>query len=987
MGKGSGGGTNTVTNNSSPPPEVMEQYRNLISQGNQVAGGPLNQYGGPMIAGFTPDQTAAMNTVNNSQGISAPYINQAQGMINSSQTPLWNSTQQWSPDAIQKYMNPYQQDVTNATMANINETNAQQNQQVVGDAISKGAWGGDRAGIAQSEMARQQALASNQTLAGLNSQNYTQATNQFNQQQGAQLGANTTNNWLASQGAFGEANLGTTAQSNALQGAAAQLATGQQQQTLAQSALNIPYEQFLQQQAYPYQNLSWLSGISTGLGSGMGGTSSSTQPSPNGTSQMLGNLGSIGQLGYLGYLAYTSDRRVKEDIERVGMHKGNYGFYPTYNFKYKGDDKRYHGVMAQDVEKINPDAVGHDKRGIKFVDYGKLARGGVARGFTPNNYDIGGGVPSIDLSYIPTVGMTKGSSIPNAPQLNHSQSGGPDASTSVGMIANLMKMDKGGKDMTNPLGLSAGSNFNNGDLSKLAGDFESAGGGFDLGSFGMNRGGSAPRHYDMGGNVGMSPPMMPGMMPRGTTLQPTQLQGYADGGAPDDPYDNILDSVQPAATGIAPPPPPQAVNQAPMTRGIAPEAPKFDGAYATPINKPDAIMSLLGGLSAMGASQSPFFSVNAAHGASEGMKNYEEQKKQAAQESYQQGTLKQQGESLYDKAQMERGKMFEDSQHNQASESQAQKTLAETSKYHRDEIALAREKMDQDSVTMVPDGMGGFLQYNKKDMNDFRTISGPGVAADPAGPDGKPLTGQAYIDAVAKSNPRMADFAKKIGDGDMQFPTAYALSKSPALAGALDAAIKYNPDINGRVFGNIQKFDTGPEGKLTRSFNVVANHMAVLEEAANALDNGDMRALNQLKNTWKEQFGSEIPTNVNTAKKLVSAEIVKAITGAGGVADRQDVQEAFSNAASGDQWKGSLGIAKHLVSGQLGGLDQQYKATTGQKNYKDKYLSPETKKFLGLDTPVAPKMVKVTSPDGTQTGTMSAAEAEMATKNGWKVIP
>jgi len=63
-----------------------------------------------------------------------------------------------------------------------------------------------------------------------------------------------------------------------------------------------------------------------------------------------------------------SDRRVKEDIKRIG--KTDDGL-PIYTFRYKGDSTVHMGVMAQDVEKKNPDAV-KEIDGIKAVNYGAL---------------------------------------------------------------------------------------------------------------------------------------------------------------------------------------------------------------------------------------------------------------------------------------------------------------------------------------------------------------------------------------------------------------------------------------------------------------------------------------------------------------------------------------------------------------------------------------------------------------------------------------
>ncbi|WP_273727474.1 tail fiber domain-containing protein [Brucella gallinifaecis] len=64
-----------------------------------------------------------------------------------------------------------------------------------------------------------------------------------------------------------------------------------------------------------------------------------------------------------------SDRRLKTDIERVGeTDEGT----PIYTYKYKDGGPTQMGVMAQDVEKKQPDAVAMHSSGFRMVDYGKV---------------------------------------------------------------------------------------------------------------------------------------------------------------------------------------------------------------------------------------------------------------------------------------------------------------------------------------------------------------------------------------------------------------------------------------------------------------------------------------------------------------------------------------------------------------------------------------------------------------------------------------
>jgi hypothetical protein len=71
--------------------------------------------------------------------------------------------------------------------------------------------------------------------------------------------------------------------------------------------------------------------------------------------------GVVGGAG--GYL--SSDRRLKTNIVRVGTSSSG---IPEYEFNYKDSAVKYHGAMADEVEKINPQAV-IDMNGYKMVNY------------------------------------------------------------------------------------------------------------------------------------------------------------------------------------------------------------------------------------------------------------------------------------------------------------------------------------------------------------------------------------------------------------------------------------------------------------------------------------------------------------------------------------------------------------------------------------------------------------------------------------------
>lgn len=101
-----------------------------------------------------------------------------------------------------------------------------------------------------------------------------------------------------------------------------------------------------------------------GLGSILGSQSNLYATGMNNSAQMM----SAG-LGMLGGFAMGSDRRMKENIVKVGTK----GPINIYRFNYKGDDKVYEGVMSDEIRKLVPDAVTVDElSGFDRVDYSMI---------------------------------------------------------------------------------------------------------------------------------------------------------------------------------------------------------------------------------------------------------------------------------------------------------------------------------------------------------------------------------------------------------------------------------------------------------------------------------------------------------------------------------------------------------------------------------------------------------------------------------------
>jgi len=333
-----GGKSGTTTQSVQIPKEVLARYNAVNSQAQSVAATPFQKYStnpNDFVAGMNQQQYGGIGQINQAANMAQPSIAYAQQGL----------TGQGYQKGVQEYMNPYLQNAMGATAAQMQNVNQQQQNQLTGNAIQQGAFGGDRAGIARNNLINQQNLAMGQTLGQMANQGY---------QQSAQ-------NYMQGMNSIGQ--LGLQGQQAALQGGQAMLGAGTLEQQTQQAGQTALYNQFLQQQAYPFQVAQFLANIAMGTGGLSGSTTTTTQPMP-----------------------FFSDRRLKKNVERIGQTDEG---LPIHKFEYKGDPKgqKHIGLMADEVEQVHPEAVGTHKSGYKVVDYDRATSEGGA--VTPQRAGLG----------------------------------------------------------------------------------------------------------------------------------------------------------------------------------------------------------------------------------------------------------------------------------------------------------------------------------------------------------------------------------------------------------------------------------------------------------------------------------------------------------------------------------------------------------------------------------------------------------------------
>ena len=201
---------------------------------------------------------------------------------------------------------------------------------------------------------------------------------------------------------------------------------------------------------------------------------------------------------------------------------------------------------------------------------------------------------------------------------------------------------------------------------------------------------------------------------------------------------------------------------------------------------------------------------------------------------------------------------------------------------------------------------------------------------------------------------------KKSADVKMQiYNRAQEISSGKGAAPAETATnIKEaKQDVAGQTAA-VKDFSSGMSARRVTANNTAINHLETLDKLASDLNNSDTRIVNAAGNAFARATGSAAPTNFDSAKQLVAAEVIKAVVqNGGGVTERQEAADNIKSANSPEQLRGIIKTYRELLGGQLTSLAQQYETSTGRKDFEKK-LSPATLKVLNNSKPAAPATTK-----------------------------
>ena len=262
------------------------------------------------VAGFSPTQEAAMNLAFQGIGAFQPFIQASQaaqtaGLGSAAAGAEALRQMNFDPSRAQQFMDPYQQAVTQEAIKEIDRQAAMAENQLAGQAVKAGAFGGSRFGIQQSELARNaQDLRSRRIFEDL-SRNFQQAQAQAaaaNQQRAQQAAGFANIGKLTSGIGSTMAGLGAQQQQLGQQDVSQLLGIGGLQQQLAQTQLGTDYQNQLNQMMEPFRRLSFGSQTLQQVTPGAGTATQTIAPMPttNPIAQAAGIItGGLGGLGAL----------------------------------------------------------------------------------------------------------------------------------------------------------------------------------------------------------------------------------------------------------------------------------------------------------------------------------------------------------------------------------------------------------------------------------------------------------------------------------------------------------------------------------------------------------------------------------------------------------------------------------------------------------------------------------------------------------------
>ena len=264
------------------------------------------------VAGFDPLQQRAIELGAAGIGAYQPLLNEAAAGTRAAQGQGLRAEGMYDPSMTQQFMDPFQQEVIDASLRDISRAGEMERQKLADAAVGAGAFGGSRDALLQAEQYRGQMQQMADTAARLRSAGFQQA-----QQAGMGAFEAARSRDLGIAGLLGQtagqtATLATQGQAQAGQDIATLQGLGAMGQQQQQSVFDAQRATELERLYEPYKRVSYMADIMGGTPSTQSTMTAGPPPQsnePSRSSQLIGlGIAGLGAMGGFNYNPFQTQR-------------------------------------------------------------------------------------------------------------------------------------------------------------------------------------------------------------------------------------------------------------------------------------------------------------------------------------------------------------------------------------------------------------------------------------------------------------------------------------------------------------------------------------------------------------------------------------------------------------------------------------------------------------------------------------------------------
>lgn len=201
-------------------------------------------------------------------------------------------------------------------------------------------------------------------------------------------------------------------------------------------------------------------------------------------------------------------------------------------------------------------------------------------------------------------------------------------------------------------------------------------------------------------------------------------------------------------------------------------------------------------------------------------------------------------------------------------------------------------------------------------------------------------------DYLKKLMPGDAGLIKGIGEGKIDPKTLSTRGghREKVLQQVVQAFPEFDQTNYGARYATRKDFTAGVASRNVTAINTALGHLGTMQELGDKLDNGDLRAWNQVANSLGVQLGKDQATNFEVVQGAVADELARVFRQVG--ASQQETEgwrAKFPSKGSPTQIKGSITTAADLLGSRIESLDDQWKRGMNTDTGYPKLLSDKSK--------------------------------------------